>query len=82
MKKFTRFMITIKHNGAEYPVTVTRKDRHFKLHLKRLIGYGSIPQEFQLCFCTAKSLDCRLKVYKKLKRKIFEEYSYRFKKSA
>lgn len=81
MKKFTRFIITINQKGNTYQVPITRDGRHFKLHLIQLIGDRSYPSDFELCFCNEKSLDGRLKKYKKYKKYIFEEFSWRFKKA-
>lgn len=71
----------IKHNGAEYPVTVTKKDGQFIFVLTQIHGYAECPSTFDLCRCT-QSIECRLKHYKNLKKEIFEEYNRKFLKCA
>ena len=79
-KQFTRFMTTVVYNCQEFHIIVTRDGNHFELHLKQVIGEHEIDRNFNLCFCL-KSLDYRLKEYKRVKRAIFEECSCRWKKS-
>ncbi len=72
---------TIKHNGTEYPVTVTKKNGQFIFVLIQIHGYAECPSTFYLCRCTH-SIGCRLNHYKNLKKEIFEEYNRRFSKCA
>lgn len=73
---------TIKHNGAEYPVTVIGcKGKPLKFDLIQIHSYGERPRRVELCWCT-QSIQCRLKHYKDMKKWIFGSYSNRFKQLA